>query len=255
MTLPTTTDTFYQGAVTLRQPEKGYRFGTDAMLLAACVTLLPGMRILELGCGVSAVLHALAWRARRDGVDVSLTGIELQPAMADLAQANAMQNRFDLTIVQGDVTDKALLSQLGTFHQVICNPPFHPVHSSSRAGNECRTTAHVETETGLQDWIQAANRFLKPKGQFTMIHRADRMGEYLPLCDKFLGAITLIPFWPKAGEPAKRLVLSGKKGDRGGLTLHPGVVLHGDTGGYSAVAHRLVNEGQCLTTEPQIILT
>lgn len=247
MTLKTTTDSFYQGAVTLQQPEKGYRFGTDAMLLAGCVTCVAGQRILELGCGVGAVLHALAYRAKRDNIPVALHGIELQPAMAELAQQNATDNAFALTIIQGDVSDKTLLTTLGTFDQVICNPPFHPVQHSSPAGNDCRTTAHIETETGLQDWIQAANRFLKPKGQFTMIHRADRLGEYLPLCEKFLGAITLVPFWPKAGEPAKRLVLSGKKGDRSGLTLHPGVILHGETTGYSAEAHRLINEGQTLS--------
>ncbi len=247
MTLDLTTDTLYHGVITLQQPANGYRVGLDAMLLAGCVTLKNGQTVLELGCGVGAVLHALAHRARSDAMQVAFTGIELQPEMANLARSNAIANNFALAIVDGDVTDKQLLATLGTFDQVICNPPYHPAHASPSAAHECRTTAHMEVADGLANWLQAANRFLKPKGTLTMIHRADRLHEYLPLCAKFLGDLTVIPFWPKAGEPAKRVIVTGRKGARGGLTMHPGLVLHdSETGHHTPEAETIVGRGEIM---------
>lgn len=57
-TLATTHDSIYQGKQLLEQPRNGYRFGTDAMLLAAAVQARYGDKVLELGCGVGAVLLA-----------------------------------------------------------------------------------------------------------------------------------------------------------------------------------------------------
>ena len=234
--LETTHDTLYNGAVHIVQPKNGYRFGLDALMLAGCVSLSSGQAILELGCGVGVVLNALAHRGRRDGIDSRLTGIESEPEIAALAQQNAVLNQADMHIVNGNLTDKALFDDLGRFDQIVCNPPYHPTDRSTPAADAYRTTAHIETADGLSAWLHAANRFLNPKGRFTMIHRADRLHDYLPLCAKFLGNIAIIPVWPKAGLPAKRLVITGVKGSRGGMVMHPGLVVHETDGGFTAEA-------------------
>ncbi|HEY1095726.1 MAG TPA: methyltransferase domain-containing protein [Alphaproteobacteria bacterium] len=239
----TTSDSLYGGQLVLKQPRHGYRFGTDAMLLAAAIQPQDDQQLLELGCGVGAASLALAWRAQQSGVNCFVTGIELQQELYSLAQENMTQSGLAVRALHGDITDKNFLHALGRFDQVFCNPPYHPEGCSSPAGNMIKTTAHVEVEDGLKDWLQAANRFLKPKGIFTMIHRADRLSEILPLCEKFLGAIEIIPFWPKDGEPAKRIIIRGKKSSKKPLTLHQGVIMHGADGNYTAVAKGLVNQG------------
>ena len=238
-----TTDTLYQGALRLEQPAKGYRFGTDAMLLAAAVPLADGLQVLELGCGVGAALLGIGWRARQAGFTIGLTGIELQDVLAGRAEVNSAANDIPATIVRGDVTDKNMFHQLGRFDRVFCNPPFHPAESSSPAGNAIKTTAHIEETDGLDLWLQSANRFLKPKGVFTMIHRADRLDAILPLCTGFLGAIEIIPFWPKAGQPARRLIIRGQKGSRKPLTLHSGLVMHDTDGAYTPEAFAVICAG------------
>jgi tRNA1(Val) A37 N6-methylase TrmN6 len=242
-TLETTTDTLYQGRITLQQPRHGYRFGTDAMQLAGLINPRAGEHLLELGSGVGAVTLALAWRAQQQNIAADFTGIELQEVLAELAVANAATNKLNARFVQGDITDKNLFNQLGRFDQVLCNPPFHPEGQSSPAGNAIKTTAHIEIQDGLQHWLKAANRFLKPKGIFTMIHRADRLGEILSHAAAFLGAIEIIPFWPKDGEPARRVIVRGVKGSRKPLVLHPGIVVHDGDGNYSAVADGIINQG------------
>jgi tRNA1(Val) A37 N6-methylase TrmN6 len=238
-----TRDTLYKGQVTLTQPREGFRFGTDAVLLAAHTYPKSHDHILELGCGVGAAMCSLAWRAQRDGIECHVTGIEIQPDLYTLAQDNIDANHIVARAILGDITDLGLFHALGRFDQVICNPPYHPADKSSAARTMCKTIAHLEEKDGLENWLQAANRFLKPKGVFTMIHRADRLDEILPLMQKFLGGIDIIPIWPKEGEPAKRMLIRGIKGSRKPLSLMPGITLYDGFGEYTLQARHIIFGG------------
>lgn len=239
-----TRDTLYKGQVTLTQPREGFRFGTDAVLLSAHIIPQPHHTILELGCGVGAAMCSLAWRAQRDAIDCHVTGIEIQPDLHALAQDNIEANRVMARAILGDITDLGLFHALGRFDQVMCNPPYHPVDKSSAARTTCKTIAHIEEKDGLEHWLHAANRFLKPKGVFTMIHRADRLDEILPLMQKFLGGIQIIPIWPKEGEPAKRMIVRGIKGSRKPLSIMPGVTLYDAFGDYTLMARDIIFGGR-----------
>ena len=85
-------DAFLGGRLTLRQPARGYRAGADAVMLAAACPAQPGQRVLELGCGAGVALFCLGARVR----GLSLTGLERQPALADLARHNAAATGLSL---------------------------------------------------------------------------------------------------------------------------------------------------------------
>lgn len=239
----TTEDTIYQGRLRLLQPSKGYRFGSDAMLLAASARASPGQNVLELGCGVGAVLLAAASRL----TDVSFTGIERETDYADLAAKNVSANRMEgfVTIVSGDLHDKELFHRLGTFDHVISNPPYFSAQGTSALG-WLRRVARQETETGIAGWLQAANRFLKPKGTVTLIYPADRLQEVLDGLAHFAGEVTLFPLWPQQGVQAKRVLIRARKSIRAPLTIAAGLVLHQADGGLTREAHAIINEGQGL---------
>ena len=59
-----TTDDFLGGKIKLRQPVKGYRATSDAVLLAAAADPQPGQKILDAGAGTAAVGLCLAARCR-----------------------------------------------------------------------------------------------------------------------------------------------------------------------------------------------
>ncbi len=89
------TDTFLDGRVKARQPDSGFRSGTDAVMLAAAVPAQAGESALELGAGSGAASLCLA--ARVPGVVV--TGVEIDGALVSLARdnaaANGLQARFE----------------------------------------------------------------------------------------------------------------------------------------------------------------
>src|SRR6202012_2070155 len=75
-----TEDRVLGGKVTLRQPAKGYRAGLDAALLAAAGDAAPSERVIDVGCGVGAVMLAAAMR--RPGTN--FLGVERDPTAAAL---------------------------------------------------------------------------------------------------------------------------------------------------------------------------
>jgi tRNA1Val (adenine37-N6)-methyltransferase len=52
-----------------------------------------------------------------------------------------------------------------------------------------------------------------------------------------------VPLWPKAGKPAKRLILRARKGIRTGVAMLPGLVLHEADGKYTGAAEAVLRDG------------
>ena len=110
-------DAFLSGRVQIWQPRNGYRAGSDPVILAAACNATAGQSVLELGCGVGTA--SLCLGARIPGL--SLTGIELQPEYAELAQRNAQENGTKMTVLCGDIDLTATLLDGATFDHVIMN--------------------------------------------------------------------------------------------------------------------------------------
>jgi len=115
-----TEDRLLDGRVLLRQPREGLRAGLDAVLLAAAVPAAPAERVLEGGCGSGAAFLCLA--ARVPGVN--LFAVEREPALAELAIANAAANGIAarVTVTTGDVRDLALAESLPPMAHAFANP-------------------------------------------------------------------------------------------------------------------------------------
>ncbi len=57
------------------------------------------------------------------------------------------------------------------------------------------------------------------------------------------GGLSVLPLWPKPGRPAKLVLLRGIKNGRGGSRILPGLVLHGDDGGFTPQAQAILRDG------------
>jgi tRNA1(Val) A37 N6-methylase TrmN6 len=226
-------DRLLGGRVRLIQPRQGYRVAIDPVLLAAAVAPEPGERILDAGCGTGAAALCLAARMP----DCTLTGVELEPELAELARANVAANGFDARIA---IIENALSDFEGTFDQAMTNPPFYETDRHTGSPAPTRAAAHGEGTLDLTGWIKAVARLLKPGGRLTMIHRADRIGDILAAFEGRFGAALLFPLWPKEGGEAKRILVSAIKGRRTLPRLLPGLVLHRDDGAYTEQAEAIL---------------
>ena len=73
-------------------------------------------------------------------------------------------------------------------------------------------------------------KLLKPKGQLAVIHRADRLADLLAaLKGRGVGAVRILPLWPKPGRPAGRVIVLARKGSRAPLDLLRAIRRTGET--------------------------
>lgn len=235
----TTAHTLLGGRVALEQPAAGYRTAIDPVLLAAAVPAVGSDgRVLDIGCGVGAA--ALCYATREPAGHV--TGLELQPDLAALARANAAANglaeRF--TVAAGDLLRPPPAVPGNGFDQVMANPPYLSADRADPSPDPGRAVAGVEGEADLAAWIEFGLSRLKPRGGLTLVQRADRLHEILAALGAAAGDIRILPLWPKAGRPAKRVIVAARKGLKGGVTLLPGLVLHEPEGAYTAAAEAVL---------------
>ncbi|HUS97387.1 MAG TPA: methyltransferase, partial [Hyphomicrobiaceae bacterium] len=69
-----------------------------------------------------------------------------------------------------------------------------------------------------------------PGGTVRMIHRAEALVEVLDVVGRRFGDVTVRPIHARAGEAARRILVSGRKGSKGPLRILPALVLHGHAG-------------------------
>ncbi|MFN3670191.1 MAG: tRNA1(Val) (adenine(37)-N6)-methyltransferase [Brevundimonas sp.] len=218
------------GRVRLRQPARGYRAGMDAALLAAAVSLEPGQRLIEAGCGAGAVLMQVA--ARRP--DADLTGLERDPAMAALARDNATLNDARARIVEGDVAAGFRALDLPPFDWAVSNPPFFDDPAALRAPAPGKRGAWM-ADDGLKAWTGFLLKSVREGGRIVVIHRADRLADLLGLLAETAGSFSVRGVHPYADEPAKRVLVQAIKTGKAPLRLLPPLVLH-DRGGAKHTA-------------------
>lgn len=228
------------GRVTLFQPVQGYRAAIDPVLLAACVPAGAGQAVLELGCGTGAALLCLA--ARVPGLCVA--GLEIQMLAADLARQSAAASGLSdrVRVLDGDVTAPPPDLRPNSFDHILANPPFWPTgrHTPSPSGH--KAASHGEGAGDLAGFVQAALRLLKSRGWLTLVYPAERLDDLLSLLRGRFGDIRVLPLWPRAGVPAKRVIVAARRDARGPLSLLPGLVLHGEGQGYSPQADAILRD-------------
>ena len=174
MERPVTEDALLGGRVRLLQPARRYRVDVAAVLLAAAVDAAPGDRVLDLGAGVAAV--GLCMAARLAGC--TIVGVELQAALAELAERNAALNGMSAR-VRTIVHDLArpLPPDLGPFDHVVTNPPYLAAAVADPSPDASKALATVESSADLARWLAVATGAAKSAGSLLIIHRSDRLAE------------------------------------------------------------------------------
>jgi tRNA1(Val) A37 N6-methylase TrmN6 len=232
-------DRLLGGRVVLHQAVDGYRAAIDPVLLAAAVPARGGERACDLGCGDGAAMLCLATRVP----GLTVVGLERDGRAAARARAGCVDSGVaDRTaVVEGDVAHLPDALAPGSFDHVLVNPPFHPAEHTA-SPDPRRHVANREARSGLEPWVTAAHRLLKPKGRFVLIHRADRLDRVIAGLAPRFGSIAIIPIWPRAGRDAKRVVLVARKGGRGPAALRAGLVLHGEATTYTEAATAVLRD-------------
>jgi tRNA1(Val) A37 N6-methylase TrmN6 len=242
-----THDLFFRGGFAALQPRSGgHRAGSDALLLAAALPTDAKGLLCDLGAGAGVAAFAALTANPR----LHATLVEIDANMADLARRSLElpQNthlRGRAEVLVADATAPAAARRKAglidaRFDYAIINPPYHPALGRG-SPEELRRLARQSAAGGIEPWLRTAAAILRPGGTFALIFRTDRLAELLTAAGRRFGDLALTPLHARADAPAARLILAGRRGSRGPLTVRQGIVLHETDGRPSAIAEALVN--------------
>lgn len=115
-------DDLQTGGYRLIQDTRGFKFGTDAVLLANFATVAKGDKVVDFcsGSGIIPVLLAAKSEA------VYIAGIEIQHDIANAAARSLKLNKLTgrVEIFEGDINNAHELLNKQKFDVVTCNPPY-----------------------------------------------------------------------------------------------------------------------------------
>jgi len=235
-----TYDTFFNGQLRVAQPGSGYRYSLDSILLAALPRPMPGQTLLDLGSGCGIIPLILAYRH----VEVRITGVEVQPELAELADMNVSNNSMQdrIRIIHEDLRRLSLEMVNGPVDWIVSNPPYRRAASGRVNPDSQRALARHEINVNLQQLIHTTRRLLRTGGRFTTIYPSERAVDLL----SEMRSAGLEPKWLQsvhslAGDPAKLVLVLAVLGGKAGLRIEAPLVIYGPDGQYSGAVQEMMN--------------
>ena len=220
----------------------GYRFfyddtlfqpGTDTFLLASLPKLKPGLRICDLGSGTGLLGLLLLQRQP----DMTVTGVELLDAAADLADKTAEVNGLShrLRTVRGDLRTCRQWFPTGSFDLVVSNPPYYPTQSGKMAPSSTRRTARSEDRCTLKELCSAASYLLRWGGSFCLVHKPERLTDLLcTLRDCAIEPKRLRLVCTRPEKAPSLILVEGRRGGKPGLSIEAPLILQQADGSPTA---------------------
>ena len=228
----TTLDMLFDGRIKLHQPRQGYRFSIDSVLLAHQVRVQPGETVLDLGTGCGVLPLVLCYRHRH----ISVWAVEIQAVLAELASGNVNLNQMQhrITVHHADLRDLEKVRLPQTFDMIVTNPPYRRANSGRLNPDGQRAVARHELKACLVDILTCARRRLHAGGRFMAVYTTERLPEMMSAMQSFgIEPKCLRLVHTRQHLNAKRVLIEGVKGAKGGVKVAPPLVVHRDDGSYS----------------------
>jgi len=223
----------------------GHRWSLDdlvtAWFAARLLEAAPARTVLDLGCGIGAVLMLLAWRFPA----TRALGIEAQEMSVALARRSLVWNGAAgrCRIVLGDLRDPNLLPP-ATFDLVAGTPPYLRPGSATPPSRVQCGPCHLELRGGIEDYCVAAARWMAPGGRFVVCQAAAQVDRVLAAAAAAgLGVEARLDVVPRAGKPALFSVYGMRRaGEAAAGLVHPPLVVRDRAGRHTDAFRALRGE-------------
>ncbi|MBQ3611416.1 MAG: tRNA1(Val) (adenine(37)-N6)-methyltransferase [Firmicutes bacterium] len=232
------------GNIKLIQDPEQFCYGVDAVILADFAnSLYPAFkRAADLGTGNGIIPLILSHK----NSESHITGVEIQPDAADMAmrscRLNGLEEKINFVVADViDIADGKLGESIndpalceGAMDMVTCNPPYFVKGGAIPSSSKAKFIARHETTARVEDFIKAAEKLLKRKGHFFMVHRPSRLADIMYYCRKYgLEPKDMRMVVPKPGETPNILLIHCIKGGGRELNVMKELSVYNEDGSYS----------------------
>lgn len=234
-----TTDTFFEGRIRITQSKKGYRFSIDPVLISHFARMPEKAKILDMGTGSGIIPMILTYLDS----ECRVTGIEIQKNLAEIAAANIKENGLcdRVKILNMDLSILTQQEIGGPADVIISNPPYRKI-SSGRINPECeKALARHEVTLSLEKLLKKAGSLIKTGGMFYMIYPAQRLAEVICGMNEVNIEPKVLRFVHSfADQPAKLVMVAGRKAGQSGLTIDRPLVIYKTRGEYTEEVEKMM---------------
>ena len=224
----------------LYQQKKGFRFGTDSVLLAWFASSFARKAkdgtfrktsFLELGSGCGGASMCVAARLPDSEIDCTEIMGSAYEVLCKNIGANKVGDRVrayncDIRQMPDEVRQKQ-------YDVVFTNPPFFNESkgnkTDSSASSDEKLAGRFEENGTAEDFIRAAKaRVIPSYGHIVMVMKANRLAEIITLMNDYrISPVKLMTVHPLAGRNASSFLIAGKiGGTSSSLTVLPPLILN-----------------------------
>lgn len=210
-------DTLQYQKLQIIQKERGFRFGTDSVLLADFASPRPGDRVVDLGTGTGILPILMASRQEKS----TYVALEIQKEMAEMAgrsvALNGMEDRIEVRACDFREAPKEL--GYGKFSLAVCNPPYGKAGGTLVNVRDSERIARHEGECTVEDVARTAAALLKVGGRLAVVYPAPRALEMMTALREFhMEPKRIRTVHSQADKDPKLVLMDAVKG--GGSMLH-----------------------------------
>lgn len=229
------------GVVSIAQPEKGFRFTLDSLLLADFCRMKPVGGILEPGAGTGIISILLA----RKFPGARFIAAEVEPLSFNLLCQNIQHNGLVDVIMplERDIRYLGRSIPPDSFDVMIANPPYTRCGTGRKSPFHERQTARHDQTASLPHWLDLQT-LLKDRGKYFLVFPASRAAELISLLrERGLEPKRLRCVHPFQDKPASLVLIEAIKTRGVGLDILPPLVIHETGGGYSKEMQEMYGMG------------
>ena len=231
-------DDLNRNGLQILQKEKGFRFGTDSVLLASFAAPKPYDRVADLGAG-GGILSILMADAQPGA---SFDAVEWQGELCDMARRSVSGNDLSdrISVHPMDVRHAPRMLGNSIYSLVVVNPPYHPSGTAPKSADPMHHLARHEGESTLTDFVDCAARLLKNGGRAAFVYPAPRALDLMWLLRaKHLEPKRVRLVVNRPGAKPKLILLEAVKGAGSMLDWLPPLFLRDESGAPTAEYRRI----------------
>ena len=238
-----TVDKILRGKISIIQLKKGFRYGFEAVFLAAFVNgylkkiKKKKISLADVGSGVGTISLIIAYQNN----EIDIAAIENNDSFLEIANQNIMKNNFQkkINVIKRDIF--SIDSQLtSSFDIVVTNPPFY---DQQQKKSKNKLDNYAKRMTDYESWIDNSLKLLKDRGMIFLIIPTGLLEKSLISLSKKTGSFKIFPIWPNEKKSSKRLILFAKKGGASPTELMSGVRLFNNRGNITKKARTYSENG------------
>ncbi len=227
-----------QNGYMLIQKNDSFKFGVDAVLLADFAEIKMVDNVLEMGTG-TGIIPILLYAKKRPK---SITALEIQPDMADMARRNVQYNKLEqiISILHMDLKEAPMVLGKAKYDCIVTNPPYVKKECGINNPTENKAISRFEIACTLQDVLKSTKELLKSGGKFFMVHRADRLVD-------IIYEMRVLGIEPKRirfvhsniGKRPHLMLIEGVRGGKPELKFMEPLYIYDDKGQYTEEINRI----------------